>query len=309
MVHRNLATAYSHMKPAPDVNRAIAELEKAVACGHKYPLHFAELDELYEQAAVPVEKRLPLFERNAQVVAMRDDAQNRAIALMVAMGKYDDAIKAMSAKKFALAEGANLNVSEHWVNAHILRGRTKLAAGQYREALADFETATKIPDNLPASGGGGSRPNVEIAYWTGLAYEGLGDRQKATGSWSNDATPTGGSGRRGAMGGGGFTGGGAQSYYQALCLMKLGQADKAKSMFQELVNSGQRMMEQQPTGFAGGGRGRPQSARARQAMAHYTIGLGYIGLNDVAKAKAELKQSLELSPDLLGARTALAELR
>ena len=123
---------------------------------------------------------------------MRDDAQNRAIALMVAMGKYDDAIKAMSAKKFALAEGANLNVSEHWVNAHILRGRTKLAAGQYREALADFETATKIPDNLPASGAGGNRTNVEIAYWTGLAYEGLGDRQKATSSWTSDAAPTGG---------------------------------------------------------------------------------------------------------------------
>ena len=104
-------------------------------------------------------------------------------------------------------------------------------------------------------------------------------------------------------------GGGAQSYYQALCLMKLGQADKAKSMFQELVNSGQRAMEQQSAGFAGGGRGRPQSPRARQAMAHYTTGLGYLGLNEVAKAKAELKQSLELSPDLLGARTALADLR
>src|SRR6185295_9137719 len=161
-------TAYSHLKPAPDLNRAIAELEKAVACGHKYPLHFAELDELYEQAAVPVEKRLPLFERNAQVVAMRDDAQNRAIALMVAMGKYDDAIKAMSAKKFALAEGANLNVSEHWVNAHMLRGRARLAAKQYGAALADFEMSMKIPANLPAAGGGGNRPSAELAYWTGL---------------------------------------------------------------------------------------------------------------------------------------------
>jgi tetratricopeptide (TPR) repeat protein len=111
------------------------------------------------------------------------------------------------------------------------------------------------------------------------------------------------------MGGGGFTGNGAQSYYQALCLMKLGQADKAKSMFQELVTSGLRAMEQQSTWSAGGGRGRPQSARARQAMAHYTTGLGYLGLNDVAKAKSELQQSLELSPDLLGARTALADLR
>jgi tetratricopeptide (TPR) repeat protein len=111
------------------------------------------------------------------------------------------------------------------------------------------------------------------------------------------------------MGGGGFTGNGAQSYYQALCLMKLGQTDKAKSMFQELVNSGQRAMEQQSTWSAGGGRGRAQSARARQAMAHYTTGLGYLGLNEVAKARSELRQSLELSPDLLGARTALAELR
>jgi tetratricopeptide (TPR) repeat protein len=109
--------------------------------------------------------------------------------------------------------------------------------------------------------------------------------------------------------GGGFTGGGAQSYYQALCLMKLGQADKAKSMFQELVNSGQRATEQQTSGLAVAGRGRPQSSRARQAMAHYTTGLGYLGLNEVAKAKAELQQSLELSPDLLGARTALADLR
>ena len=110
------------------------------------------------------------------------------------------------------------------------------------------------------------------------------------------------------MGAGGFTGGGAQSYYQALCLMKLGQSDKAKSMFQELVNSGQRLMEQQPTGIGRRPRAAPIGTRP-SAMAHYTIGLGYIGLNDVAKAKAELQQSLELSPDLLGPRTALAELR
>jgi tetratricopeptide (TPR) repeat protein len=241
---------------------------------------------------------------------MQDDAQNRTIALLVAMGKYDDAIKAMSGKKFALAEGANLNVSEHWVDAHVLRGRTKLAARQYREALEDFQTAAKIPSNLPLSGAGGNRTNPELAYWTGLAYEGLGDHQKATGSWTGDmpqAAP--GGGRRGAMGGGGFMGGGSQSYYQALCLVKLGQADKAKSMFQELVNSGQRAMEQQPTGSAGGGRGRPQSPRARSAMAHYTVGLGYLGLNETEKAKTELKQSLELNPDLLGARTALADLR
>ena len=52
---------------------------------------------------------------------MRDDAQNRAIALMVAMGKYDDAIKAMSAEKFALAEGANLKCRTMGQRAHPAR--------------------------------------------------------------------------------------------------------------------------------------------------------------------------------------------
>ena len=45
------------------------------------------------------------------------------------------------------------------------------------------------------------------------------------------------------------------------------------------------------------------------AVAHYSIALGYIGLGEPAKAKAELSQSVELSPDLLGARHALASLQ
>jgi tetratricopeptide (TPR) repeat protein len=100
---------------------------------------------------------------------------------------------------------------------------------------------------------------------------------------------------------------GAQSYYQALCLQKLSQPDKAKAMFQALVDSGQRALtEPAPTEA---GRGRPQSPRLRTANAHYTIGLGYLGLGDAAKAKAELSQAVQTSPDLLGARTALAGLK
>ena len=105
-------------------------------------------------------------------------------------------------------------------------------------------------------------------------------------------------------------GGGAQSYYQGLCLQKLGQADKAKAMFQGLVDSGQRALTRPAPAEGGrGGRGQPQSARLRSANAHYEMGLGYLGLGDAAKAKAELAQAVETSPDLLGARTALAALK
>jgi tetratricopeptide (TPR) repeat protein len=314
IVHRNLATAYAHQKPTGDLNRAIAELEKAVTLEPKYAIHFAELDELYEQAGTPIEKRLPLFEKNQDVVAQRDDAQNRAVALKVAAGKYDDAIKMMTGRKFAVAEGANLNVSDQWTNAHILRGQQNIAAQRYKEALVDLQTAVTVPDNLPSrwSGGGGAR-SAEIAYLTGLAYEGLGDRAKATESWNRAAAQgQSGGGRRGGMGGGGpVTAGGSQSYYQALCLEKLGQADKAKTIFQSLVDSGQLALKQAAPAEAGlGGRGGAgQSPRLRSANAHYMIGLGYLGLGDVAKAKAELAQAVEISPDLLGARTALAAMK
>jgi Tfp pilus assembly protein PilF len=52
----------------------------------------------------------------------------------------------------------------------------------------------------------------------------------------------------------------------------------------------------------------PQSPREQTASAHYAIGLGYTGLNDPVKAKAELSQTVDLSPDLVGARVALASL-
>src|SRR5450756_2589171 len=168
-------------------------LERAVSMDRKYALHFAELDDLYEQAGTPIEKRLPLFEKNRDVVAQRDDAQNRAVALKVAAGKYDDAIQMMTGRKFAVSEGANLNVSEQWANAHILRGRQNIAARRYQEALADFEKAVTVPANLPSGGGGfgggaGAR-NAEVAWFTGIAYQGLGDRAKATESWNRAAGP------------------------------------------------------------------------------------------------------------------------
>jgi len=310
IAHRNLATAYAHQKPQADPGRAIAEMEKAVAAERKYPLHFKELDELYEDAGVPLEKRLPWFDRNATVVAQRDDAQNRAIALKVATGAYDEAIRMMTDRPFAVAEGANLNVTEHWTDAHILRARKNLDAKRYQATLADLKAAVTIPSNLPLGAAGGGMRDAEVAYWTGVAYEGLGDHQKAVEAWHRAEAPgLGGAGRRGGQMAPGNPMGGVQTYYQAMAFQKLGQSDKAKTLFAGLVESGKAAA--QPSAISGGdgGRGRggrAQSPRARLANAHYLTGLGYLGLDDRVQAKAELSQAVQISPDLVGARVALA---
>ena len=283
ITHRNLATAYMHQASGAAIDKAIAELERAVSCEHKYALHFTELDQLYEQAGVPLERRLLLFQRNASVVERRDDALNRAIALEVATGQVDDAIRTMTTHTFAVAEGANLNVVDHWTDAHILRAQTEIRSRRYKEALGDLEAAATIPANLPMSfgSGGGNARYAELAYWTGVAQVGCGETQKARESWKRAVTPA-------------EPAANAQAYYQGLAFERLGQTKEAQALFQALVQS---------AGPAGGGAGRAASANA-----HYLAGLGYLGLNEQTQAKAELTQAVRISPDLLGARTALASM-
>ncbi len=307
IVHRNLGIAYSHRKSGNSLDKAIASLEKAVALERKYALHFAELDELYEAAGVAPEKRLALLERNHNVVVGRDDALNREIGLKVVAGKYDEAIQYMTGRKFAVWEGGNLNVTEQWVSAHLLRGRQRLAAKQYREALADFQAAGSIPDNLPSEGMGGGR-DAEVAYWVGVAHAALGDQAQATQSWEKAAsTPAGaGRGRRGEARG--LSPQTAQLYYRALALQKLGR-DGAESAFRSLVESAERALRDGIRKADPGASFREHQAyRSGMATAHYVAALGRLGLNERDRAKQELAEALRVYPDHAIAKAALAEL-
>ncbi|HEY2018217.1 MAG TPA: DUF5107 domain-containing protein, partial [Bryobacteraceae bacterium] len=267
IVHRNLATAYAHQKPV-ELNKAIAELEKAIGLDKKYALHFTELDELYEQAGTPLERRAPVFDRNAAVVAQRDDALNRAIALKIGLGQYDAAIRMMTGRPFAQAEGANLNVAEHWTEAHILRAQQQITAKRYKEALADLQAAADVPSNMPASFTGPGPRSGEIEYWSAVAFDALGEKDKAADSWKKAAAQPTGGGRRGGGMPGAAPGSGSQAYYQALALRKLGQEEAARALLQGLVDSAQRA-PQWAEGGRGGRAGRGQSSRARTANAHY----------------------------------------
>ncbi len=291
IVHRNLAVAYTHKDDGTP--QAIAELEKAVSLDKKYPLHFKELDELYESTGTAPEKRLALLEQNHAVVMRRDDSLAREISMKVSLGKYDEAIQLMSGRHFAVWEGANLNVADDWSSAHLLRAGQRIAAKQYSDALTDLRSATEIPDNLPSArlGFGGSDHAIEAAYWTGVAYEAMGDAAKAKEAWSRaTAAPEMRSGGRGSRGGrgGGFVQNPAPAYFRALALRKLGRDDEAKTALQALAQTA------------------PSGPRAFQA--YYAAGLGHLGLGEKEQARQDLKQALAINPAHVGARAAMAEL-
>ncbi|MBI4873404.1 MAG: tetratricopeptide repeat protein, partial [Acidobacteria bacterium] len=308
MVHRNLGIAYSHRPSGNSLERAIASLEKAVSLQPNYPIHFYELDQLYDAAGVAPEKRLALLESNQAVVVRRDDAVNREVGLKIALGKYGDAIQLMTGRRFAVWEGGNLNVAESWVDAHLLRGRQRLAAKQYPEALADFQAAGKIPDNLPSERMAGGGRDAEIAYCLGEAQAALGDQAQATQFWQKAAAgaaePPQRFRRRGE---GGLS---PQNYYRALALQKLGQDDKAVETFRRLVESAAQALEKSPARADSGASFEVvQAGRESLAAAHYVSGLGYLGLKDTQKARQALTQALQTDPAHLGARLAMAGLR
>jgi tetratricopeptide (TPR) repeat protein len=299
IVYRNLAIAYSHQKEGIALDKAIASLEKAVSLDGKYAIHFFELDQLYEAAGTAPEKRLAILEKNHQTVAERDDALSREISLKVCMGKYDDAIELMKGRRFNIWEGgARFNINDCWTDAHLLRGHQHFAAGQYKEALADYQASIEFPENLQASESRGSRRDAEVDYWIATAYEALGDHQNAEKFWTESSSAGRPRGRQGI-----------QQFYQALSLQKLGKKENVEEIFQDLVKSGNEALQRTSSNIDFFAKfGEQQSQRSRLANAHYMAGLGYLGLNEKDKARQEFSKALEASPDHLGAKTMLNQI-
>jgi tetratricopeptide (TPR) repeat protein len=307
---RNLAQAYSHKTGDEQRAKAIAYLEKAVAIGNTYPTHFAELDRLYKSSGAPAEKRLALLEKNQKTVVRDDEALGDLINLKTFAGKADEAIQLLMGRTFTIAEGANVfNTGQAWADAHLVRGLNYFSLKKYNDALADFQHALNPPENLRAQQGRNSR-QAQIAYWTGCAYEALGQKDKAKQSWTEAVTPSDNRiDRPGGAGGRGFgnLGQGEQRYYIGLAQKKLGTGDKGEALFRELAAT-----NTSPSSSQSDNPGDPQFVAARrlpsrdsEAMPHYNAGLGYAGLGEKSKAREEFTAALAASPDFLGAKIAL----
>ncbi len=180
----------------------------------------------------------------------------------------------MTEHSFAVAEGDNLNVVDHWTEAHILRARTEIQEKRYGPALTDLQAGTTIPPNLPASFefGGANVHDSEIGYLSGLAYQGQGDAQKAAECWKRVVAPSR-PGSRTSQSHAAGMGAGVQAYYQGLAFRKLGQEEKAQELFRNLVQSGQDELKQAATSTAPRSRraGRAVSPQLQAANAHYLV--------------------------------------
>lgn len=310
---RNLAQAYSHKAGEENRNKAIEFLEKAIASENPVPTHFAELDRLYKSAGVPVSQRLSVLEKNQALVVRHDEALGDLIGLKTFTGKADEAITFLTTRIFNIWEGGNaFNTGQAWTDAHVVRGLQRYKAKKYREALDDFQVASKPPDNLRAVQNRSIR-QLQLNYWIACTYEATGNKAKAKEMWNEIANPTvlnsGNTGNQNRNQLNQLTSG-EQKYYAALSNLKLGNREAAERAFKELSETNTRPETSQTDNP-----GDPQFVAARRlpsrdnaALPHYLAGLGYSGLGDKKKATDEFNAALAESPDFLSAKIALDQL-
>lgn len=291
-VHRNLGWAY--YRSEKDIPKAVASYEKAVACNGKDPRLYVELDSLYEAGNVSLERRLALLENNHETVVQRNDSFLREITVLVLVGRYDKALDFLANNQFHVREGGG-EIHDVYVDGYLLRGSHYLKNGKLNEAVADFQAASEYPENLSVGRPKNDSRATQVAYYIGTAYEALGDAGKAKESYKKAADQKGAGGWPEAR------------YYQGLSLIKLGQKSAADGIFDDLIETGKQRLSEKATEDVFAKFGEGQTAQARQASAHYTLGLGYRGKGLTDMAKAEFEKALELNVSHVWARALLAD--
>lgn len=287
--HRNLGWAY--YRTQDDVVKAIASYEKAIASDSGDPRLFAELDELYEVGNTDPKKRMALLEKHHATVIRRNDSYARRIMAQVLSGRYDEAIDALTTHHFHVREGGG-EIRDVYVDAYLLRGLSRLRAGNPEAALEDFQAAAEYPENLSIGRPRRDPRAAQIAYYTALAHETAGEMEQAglyytEVSQQQARTPE-------------------ARFYRALCLRKLDRDSEAEETFEELIRTGAERLTRGEKTDVFAKFGEEQARQARLAAAHYIVGLGHLGKRDHDTARTEFGAAAELNLSHVWARAWLA---
>jgi len=287
---RNLGIALARVKH--DLDRAIPELEKALAGARGEARLYSELDELYDLSDVPPRRRLDILSQNHGAVAARDDALSREIVLLVELEQHDRAIELLEGHHFHVWEGGG-EIHDIYIDAHLGRGRKAMAAGRPAASLRDFLAALEYPDNLevgrPAAGG----RDAEVYYHIGLAQEAAGDEKAAAEAFARSAAAPGGPAE--------------PAYYRGLSQRKAGREAEARAEFEGLIRYSQEMLGAAATRDYFAKFGEKETAGRREARLRYLLGLGLRGQGEEAAARSELRKSLALYPHFFRAQRELRQ--
>ncbi len=296
---RNLGIAYYNKFNQKE--KALQCFEKAFACDDKDSRVLFELDQLYKRFNKSPQERLNFLNHYSHLIDERDDLYIEYITLHSVIGQFEKANSLLKARNFHPWEGGEGKTSGQHIFIHIALAKKAAQNHNFEEAIKLLQHASFYPENLGEGKLYGAQEN-DINYWLGCMYDQLCDIELANKYWNlasigleeptaavfyNDQQPD-------------------KIFYQGLAHLKLGNIDAANFRFNNLINYGLNNLnkEVKMDFFAVS---LPDLSIFDDDLnirnnihCHYLIGLGYLGLNDLEKAKNHFDSVLELDPVHLG---------
>ncbi|MDB4918568.1 DUF5107 domain-containing protein [Mucilaginibacter sp.] len=303
-VLRNLGIAYFNKRNNP--LKALDCLEKAFALDKTDARIFMELDQLYKRLNTFPEKRLAFLEDYLMLTEFRDDVYLERAALYNFLGQHKKAYQLIMSRQFHPWEGGEGKVSEQYLYSLVEMAKQHIQNQEYQEAIDKLQKAQEYPYNLGEGKLFGAQEN-DIFYWLGIACEGLSEKETArqyfedatrglaepsAAMFYNDQQPD-------------------KLFYQGLAWAKLNQKEKAAMIFQKLIDYGNTHLDEQVKidYFAVSLPDMLIFEADLTVRNHihclYMMGLGYLGLEDLGKARSEFEQVLKQDAMHFGSKTHL----
>ena len=215
---RNLALARFNKQDRQE--EALEYMEKAFHLDENDERIFMELDQLYKRLHHSHAERLAFYEKHAELIERRDDLVLEKATLLNMLGRYEEAKEIIDNRIFHPWEGGEGKVSGQYQMCRLEIAK-QLLQKDPKDARAKqlLEECLVFPHHLGEGKLYGSQDN-DFLYFLGRYEEGTeGPTEPAAAMYYNDAKPD-------------------KIFYAALCYRKLGQEDKARTLFNKLINYG-----------------------------------------------------------------------
>ena len=284
-VWRNLALARFNKQDRQE--EALEYMERAFHLDETDSRILMELDQLYKRLHKPHQERLDFLQQYPELIQQRDDLVLEEITLLNQLGRYEEAMQKLDAHQFHPWEGGEGKVPAQYQICRIEQAKCLLSekgkvnsekfATAQQMAKRLLEECLVYPSHLGEGKLYGAQDN-DILYFLGRYEEGTaGPMEPTAAMYYNDAKPD-------------------KIFYAGLSYRALGREDKARSLFNKLINYGkQHLFEKQVMDYFAVSL--PDLLIWEDSLdvkneihCKYMLALGYYGMGDKKKALKYLKE-------------------
>ena len=282
---RNLALAYFSRRG--DAASARVCMEKALALRHDPRLLF-EYQQLLKAMNISVQERLDVYDRYADLLAVRDDCWLDRIVLLSQQGRYEEAIRAAQGRRFHIYEGGEGKLTKQHAWMHVLYGNELAAAGRAEDAERIYLAGADLPKSYGEAKTWFNQ-EAHIYFYLGRLLERQNRAEEARRAYEEAAVP------KAIVS--------ELSLFRALALRSLTRFSEAERVLDEMLDAGADMIKNSDRrAYYGVGAPTPMPfeddiVKSNTVTGHILRGYALLGLGRRGEAQGEIDAAARISPE------------